>query len=139
MKRFLLSFLIPLILSSCAVAPLRGEDSLAKQTRHCQKVLWYEQKQFELDQVYMTVQVKHPATMTDHYAWGTVHLEPGGPVIEIMAMEDYPAAMSVKERRHQQDEIVVHEVLHILLIKAGVPTENQDPIIEAVRPGVRVP
>ena len=136
MKRLLLSLILSLALCTGCVA---GLDSLTKQTQHCQKLLWYEQKQFNVDQIYMTVVVKRAKDMTHLNAWGSVDFPPSGPVIEIMAMEDYTAGMSAKERQHQQDEVVVHEVLHVVLTREGVPMQAQDEIIEAIRPGVRLP
>lgn len=135
MKKLLTSLFIALL---CGAAP-PPVPSLAAQTRHCEKVLWFEQKQFDLAQFYMTIQVKRAKDMKHPNAWGAVELSNSGPVIEIMAMEDYNAGMTLAERQHHQDEVVVHEVLHVVLIREGVPSEVQDAIIEAIRSGVKLP
>ena len=130
--------LTTILLLGCNLTLLLG-DSLAVQQHRVEQVLWYEQKQFGLDQIYITVQVLPGKAMTTPNVWGSMVLSPAGPVIEIRAMEDYTAGMTVLERRQHQKEIVVHEVLHVLMLQKGVPVEAQDVIIEAVRPGVRIP
>jgi hypothetical protein len=136
MKRLLLTLLLAFSLTACA----KSLGSLERQTEHCAKLLQYEQKQFGIEQIYISIQVKHPKDMKDKNIWGDMFISPEGlPQIEILAQEDFPPGMSAKDRRHQQDEIVVHELLHVVLIQHGVPEQVQDDLIEAIRPAVRLP
>jgi hypothetical protein len=135
MKRLLLTLLLAFGMTSCAASL----GSLERQTEHCAKLLQYEQKQFGIEQIYISLQVKREKDMKEKNVWGSMSVTDGVPRIEITALEDMPPGMSAKDRRHQQDEIVVHELLHVILIQHGVPEEVQDDIIEAIRPGVRLP
>lgn len=114
-------------------------DSLVTQQHRAERTMWFEQKQFGLDKIYMTIHVRSAKAMHEKNCWGSMHLTPDGPDIEVMAMEDYTAGMSRAERRRHQKEVVAHEILHVLMIRTGVPNSAQDSIIEAVRPGVRIP
>jgi hypothetical protein len=136
MKKLISVLLSLVVLTGCAFA---GPPTLAEQQRHCEKILWYEQKQFSLDQIGITLRVLRGKDMKDKMAWGSMQLTDHGPDIEILATDDYEPSMSAKERRHQQEEVVIHELLHILMVQCGVPQTAQDTIIEAIRPGVRLP
>jgi hypothetical protein len=137
MKKLLTTLAILLTLVGCT--PPAFADTIAQEQRRCEKILWYEQKQLALEQLGITLHVLRAKDMKDKAVWGSMRITDDGPVIEIRATEDYQPAMSAKERRHQQDEVVIHELLHILLIQCGVPNPAQDTIIEAIRPGVRLP
>lgn len=139
MKRFLLTLLIAALLGVLTPSYGGSLPTLVAQQKRAEAVLWFEQKQFQLDQITMTIKVLRAKDMKEKTAWGAMELHSNGPYIEILAEDDYEPAMTVKERKHQLDEIVVHELLHVLMIQQGVPHDAQDSIIEAVRPGVKIP
>lgn len=103
-------------------------------------MLWYEQKQFGYEDWLVHLYVKRAKDMPPA-VWGITRFDTKDHLIEmdILAQEDYQSGMSDKEKQYQQREVVVHEFLHLVMEKVGVPEKAQDEIIEAVRPGVKLP
>lgn len=138
-RTFILTFIASLLILFLVPAHSASLPPLETQQKRAEQVLWYEQKVFGLDQVFTTIVVLRSKDMKAKDAWGSMTITPGGPVIEIMALQDYQPGLTIKELKHQQDEIVIHELLHVLLTSIGVPQNFQDAIIESVRPGVKLP
>lgn len=109
-------------------------QTLAEQTAHCGKVLWFYQKQASLTNVFMEIKVLRREQVKEKNAWGSIEYTPGGPVIEIVALQDFPTQMSMRERKKMQEVIVRHEILHAVLKTVGVPDTAQDSLIDTLLP-----
>lgn len=134
----LLCALIMLLLFVCSRPPNAPAPTLAQQTSHLEDVLWYNQQLFHLEAAYISISAKHGKDMASHTAWGDVHADASGsPEIEILALEDYPPAIPFAQRQVLQNEVVMHEVLHVVLREIGVPDAAQDTIIKTLRPVMR--
>ncbi len=129
-----MKFLAALFLISFPFSGTSNPPSLGEQTQALYKQLWNDEKMFGFQNIYIVMNVKHPQDMHEKNVWGDVHFDKGYPEIDIMALEDYPAQMPMKERKVQQRQVLRHELLHIKMEQLGVPGEAQDTLIEALQP-----
>lgn len=128
MKQLFIILLFPVLLIA---------GSLDQQTARLSKILWENQKQFKLTEIWVDVKVKHSKDMKCTYCWGDEYNDESGSHIEVMAKEDFPPSFPQGKRDKFQNEILQHEVLHIVMTRLGVPDQAQDGIIEGLRPAMQ--
>jgi hypothetical protein len=117
---------------------VQSMPTLDQQTQHLEQVLWYNVQLFHLEGSSITISAMHDKDMRSHSAWGDCYPGPNGnPVIEILAVEDYPSSTPLAQRQVYQEGVVMHEVLHIVLHQIELPAEAQDAVIETLRPMMR--
>lgn len=122
---------------------LRHESLQQQQERLTQEV-WKLQDQFNLRTGSVRVEVRRGQDMLEDGkpcgCWGYGnYIENGDYSIAIEAMEDMPQAQPWAYRRQFQNEILQHEVMHIVLTALEVPAGFQDRLIKRLQPSLREP
>lgn len=112
--------------------------SLSEQTARLNKALWVNQKLFGLTDLFIVLEVKHPAGMQVQGVWGDMFVKDGLPYVEVVALEDFPPSFPAAKRIAMQNKILQHEVMHIVMTQLGVPDKAQDALIEGLQPGMQV-
>lgn len=114
-------------------------ESADSQTERLTKELWKIQKQFGLSKFQVTVHSAREVDMDNCGCWGSTEISSGPPIILIIRTQDMPSSIPQTDRIAFQNEILQHEVMHIVLTSVGVPSDFQDTLIHRLQPSMIKP
>jgi hypothetical protein len=118
--------------------PSFGPETLEAQQARLDPELWRLQNKFDLTNLYVTLNVKHPAELLcgghPGDCWGETDVETGQ--IDLISIYDMPAAIPMSARAGFQKKVLEHEVMHLKLTSLGVPSDVQDRLIRGLQPAM---
>jgi hypothetical protein len=114
-------------------------ESTEAQTERLTKELWKLQNQFGLTKYEAMVHASRTSDMHDCGCLGSTELGVGVPNILIMRTQDMPASIPQEDRIAFQNEVLQHEVMHIVLTEVEVPQDFQDKLIHRLQPSMVKP
>ena len=119
--------------------PTFAADTIPQQQARLNKVLFRVQRQFGLEDWQILMEVKRQADAREKGVWGDCWVDDDGAHVESVALQDYAASRPPRAARKFQNNVLQHEMMHLLLTREGMPHEAQDLAIRTLQPFMKKP